>query len=221
MKRLCAFLLALIVCLSSSALADWNVQNLTDEELLDYRRAITEELASRHRAELESSEEARLIDIIPDEGFASLVRDSLGLFSVNDPVTQDQLDEVTRINNPNNEPTISSLQGIERLRNLEYLSLYYKTIDALPEEIGTLAQLETLLVVSCGLTGIPDSICDLANLEELSIAGNDIEALPDEIGSLGNLKELDISRTMITHLPESIYALQLDKFRREGLNIEE
>ena len=167
MKKAIICILALIVCLTSSALADWNVQDLTDEELLDYRRAITEELASRHRAELESSEEARLIDIIPDEGLASLVRDSLGLFSVNDPVTQDQLDEVTRINNPNKEPTISSLQGIERLRNLEYLSLYYKTIDALPEEIGTLAQLETLLVVRCGLTGIPDSICDLANLEEL------------------------------------------------------
>lgn len=221
MKKIAVFILALLVCLSSSALADWNVQNLTEEELLDYRRAITEELASRHRAELEESEEARLIDIIPDEGLASLVRDSLGLLSVNDPVTQEQLDEVTRINNAKKEPAISSLEGISRLRNLEYLMIYYKTLDELPEEIGALTQLEDLYVVSCGLTSIPDSICDLGNLKELSIAGNDVTTLPSEIGSLQSLTKLDISDTQITSLPDSIYALQLDSFRREGLNIEE
>ena len=221
MKKITVFILVLLVCLSSSALADWNVQNLTEEELLDYRRAITEELASRHRAEFEESEEARLIDIIPDEGFASLVRDSLGLFSVNDPVTQEQLDEVTRINNAKKEPAISSLEGIGRLRNLEYLMIYYKTLNELPEEIGTLTQLEDLYVVSCGLTSIPDSICDLGNLKELSIAGNDVAALPSEIGNLQSLTKLDISDTQITSLPDSIYALQLDSFRREGLNIEE
>ena len=221
MKKPIFFILALIACLSSSALADWNVQELTDEQLLDYRRAITEELASRHKAELDASEETRLIDIIPDVGFASLVRDSLGLFSVNDPVTQDQLDEVKRINNANKEPEISSLAGIGHLRNLEYLMIYYKTLDELPEEIGTLTQLENLYVVSCGLTSVPDSICDLGNLKELSIAGNDVAALPSEIGSLQSLTKLDISNTQITSLPDSIYALQLDSFRREGLNIEE
>lgn len=221
MRTAMIFMLALIACLSSSALADWNVQELTDEQLLDYRRAITEELASRHKAELDASEETRLIDIIPDEGFASLVRDSLGLFSVNDPVTQDQLDEVKRINNANKEPEISSLAGIGRLRNLEYLMIYYKTLDELPEEIGTLTQLENLYVVSCGLTSIPDSICDLGNLKELSIAGNDVAELPSEIGSLQSLTKLDISNTQITSLPKSIYALRLDSFRREGLNIEE
>ena len=221
MKKVAAFIVAMLICLSSSALADWNVQNLSDEELLDYRRAITEELASRRKVELEESEEARLIDIIPDEGFASLIRDSLGLFSVNDPVTQEQFDEVKRINNPKKEPAISSLKGIGRLRNLEYLMIYYKTLDGLPEEIGTLAQLETLYVVSCGLTSIPDSVCDLANLKELSIAGNDGTALPSDIGSLQSLTKLDISDTQITSLPDSVYALQLDSFRREGLNIEE
>ena len=221
MKHAIAALLALLICQSYSALADWNIQDLTDEQLRDYRRAITEEIANRNRAELETSEEARLIDIIPDEGFASLVRDSLGLFSVNDPVTQEQFDNVKRINNPNTEPVISSLEGIGRLRNLEYLMIYYKTLDELPEEIGTLTRLEDLYVVSCNLTSITDSICDLVNLKELSIAGNDVEALPSEIGSLQSLVKLDISNTKITSLPESIYALHLDFFRREGLNIEE
>ena len=46
-------------------------------------------------------------------------------------------------------------------------------------------------------------------------------ALPSEIGSLQSLTKLDISNTQITSLPDSIYALQLDSFRREGLNIEE
>ena len=221
MRKLLIGLLMIVMIIPTVALADWDVQNLSDEELLDYRRAITEEIASRHRADLASSEEQKLIDIIPDEGFASLVRDAIGLISVNDPVTQEQLDTVTRINNANSEPTICSLQGIDRLTNLEYLMIYYKTLDHLPDEIGNLASLETLYVVDCGLTSVPDSICNLANLEELSIAGNDIESLPDDIGSLGSLKELDISNTSITRLPETIYALQLEKFRREGLNIEE
>ncbi|MBR3239087.1 MAG: leucine-rich repeat domain-containing protein [Oscillospiraceae bacterium] len=221
MKHAVALLLALLICQPFSALANWNVQDLSEEELIDYRRAITEELASRHKAEIDTSEETRLIDIIPDEGFASLVRDSLGLFSVNDPVTQEQLDQVERINNANKEPAISSLDGIGRLRNLEYLMIYYKTLDELPEEIGTLTQLENLYVVSCGLTSIPDSICDLGNLKELSIAGNDVAELPSEIGSLQSLTKLDISNTQITSLPKSIYALRLDSFRREGLNIEE
>ena len=55
MKKVISLIVATMLLLSSAALADWNVQNLTEEELIDYRRAITDELASRHRAELQRS----------------------------------------------------------------------------------------------------------------------------------------------------------------------
>lgn len=220
MKKAIICILALIVCLSSSALADWNVHDLTDEELLDYRRAINEELASRYTTQ-EVAEGSTLIDIFPDEEFANAVRDEIGLFSVNDTVTQDQLDTVTGLTLSYHSYEISSLVGVSKLRNLEQLNLISKDqVTELPEEIGELKFLRRLLL-GCKITELPDSICNLSSLKFLDISYNPISTLPENIGNLANLEELDISHTEITSLPDSIYSLQLTKFNREGLNIEE
>lgn len=87
---------------------------------------------------------------------------------------------------------------------LRELILDGNPIGALPEEIGTLANLEVLSVNKCGLTSLPASIGNLAKLRVLRVAGNltyDFDqdpylrplALPDGLGQLPRLEELDVS----------------------------
>ena len=143
MKKAVVCILTLIVFLSSSALADWNVQNLSDEELLDYRRAINEEIISRNKAPIAEGE-MKISDLFPDPVIANAVRGEIGAINIDDTVTQDELDSITRITINNHDAGVTSIEGIHYLRNLKELFLYWQDeLTEIPEEIGTLAQLES------------------------------------------------------------------------------
>ena len=212
MKKVVAFIVALLVCLSSSVLADWNVQNLTDEELMDYKRAINEELISRHRASAMEGE-STIADLFPDPVIADAVRAEVGAIDTGAVVTQDELDAVLVIQLLSHSDGVTSLEGIHHLRCLEELSLYWQEgLTEIPEEIGDLTQLEILMLEKAGISEIPDSICNLTRLRSLNIKGTNVATLPEGIGNLSSLTRLDISDTQITDLPESIYELDLEKF---------
>ncbi|MFG3702532.1 hypothetical protein ACGF5C_32355 [Micromonospora sp. NPDC047620] len=91
-----------------------------------------------------------------------------------------------------------------RMPWLRTLVLDGNPIGRLPDEIGTLTDLELLSVRDCGLAELPASIGRLSRLRVLRIAGNttyDFSTepahrpirLPDTIGRLTTLEELDVS----------------------------
>ena len=57
-------------------------------------------------------------------------------------------------------------------------------LEALPEDIGSLQNLEKLSISGNRLQKLPHSISKLVRLKELALAGNKLQELPSSIGSL-------------------------------------
>ena len=220
MKKLLAALVLCIMLFPVNAFVETDITALSTEALHALRQEINDELG-RRAYPLQITEAMTIIEVFPDKVLAKSIRDKIGAFSINDTVTQEQLDSIKEVKFLSMNDGLSSLEGIQYLSNLQELSLYYqKDLKEIPDRIGDLILLKRLSLKRCGISGLPDSICNLINLESLEISDTDVSALPADIGNLAKLKKLDISNTLITELPQSIYALTLDTFNREGLDIE-
>jgi len=73
----------------------------------------------------------------------------------------------------------------------------------LPESIGYLDALDTLMISSNELTNLPSNFTDLSSLEVCWISHNNITELPETIGNLTNLKEFHIGYLSLSELPDS------------------
>ena len=91
-------------------------------------------------------------------------------------------------------------------------------LEALPESIGRLRQLESLEVGSNRLTSLPESIAQLKELKRLGLGGNELKSVPEWIGHLNKLKRLDLGYNNLTSLPESIGRLNYLKILNLGYN---
>ena len=222
MKRVFIILLLAVVLLASTAQAytDTDLANMSTDELLALRAEINNEIAARYEPPV-IEEGKTLIEIFPDEYLAKLIRDEIGLFSTKDQVSQDKLDKITKIWILNSDKGIKTIEGIQYLRNLEYLYIrFQESLHDIPEEIGSLQKLKIVEFGYSKIKSIPDSFCNLVNLEKLELYHTDIDSLPNDIGNLQSLKELNIGCTNIKELPASIYNLQLEEFGREGLDLD-
>lgn len=221
MKRILA-VFAVLFMFPALSVAD-DLSAMSTEDLLSLRLAVNNELSARS-APVPAPEGASIAELFPDQWIARHIRDELGKFSTNDPVTQEELDTIESLSmyGATKDPAkITTLEGIQYLHGLEWLYVWdQSSITEIPEWIGTLKNLISLEFKRCPISTVPDSICDLTNLKGLCLANTNITALPEDIGNLTSLTRLDISKTKITRLPVSIYALTLDTFNREGLDID-
>ena len=236
MKKCFAVLLMLVLCLTA-ALAETDYAAMTDEELRALRTdalteltAIQTELGRRLKAETyagvsDSEALGKIKDLFPDEALAMFVRDKCGKFSIEQTVTQAELDEILYIQCFNNEHgSFQDLTGIGYLRNLRMFTLY-NSMEYLgtefPEEFYTLTNLyEIDLGHNCpNLCVLSESLGNLVNLKTLNIHYSKVSKLPDSIGNLTKLKELDIGNTKITELPDSIWNLELETVNMANLPI--
>lgn len=110
---------------------------------------------------------------------------------------KDPLDEVRHI--AELFPHLKKLEiwgGSETIRNRN-----------LSENIGQLADLECLHLVSCKVKELPDSMANLQNLRELNLRGLPMNHFPEVITELKNLECLVINQAF-TDLPEGMENLQ-------------
>lgn len=220
MKRFFSVLLLIVVIISSVHYAvSEDLSAMSTEDLLQLRKEINIELSSRENVSGPTGK--TVIDIFPDKEFALYMRDALGVFSINDEVTSDMLEQVSYIFINDMEMGLSSLEGIQFLPSLKDITcIYQSALTELPE-IGNLQQLYSIDFSHCGLTSLPKSICNCTAMEEIDISCCPITELPDDIGNLSMLKKLDISYTKINELPATIRTLKLTEFKREGLELGE
>ncbi|KAL3819664.1 hypothetical protein ACJIZ3_005569 [Penstemon smallii] len=82
--------------------------------------------------------------------------------------------------------------SVENLTALVYLDMSQTPIRWLPESIGSLCNLETLVLLGCqSLCGLPRSICKLINLQHLELdIARQLQSTPIGIGNLVNLQSL-------------------------------
>ncbi len=200
------------------ALAD-NLSEMTSDELLALRLQINNELAARYEPPV-LEDGMTLIDIFPDKNFAIYIRDQVGAFSINDQVTQDDLDRVTNIFINSESFGITSLEGLQYLTNLQYMTCIAQLqLTEFPDCFDDLQNLCRLDLSQCSITELPPSICNAPLLYDLDVGYTKLTRLPDDIGNMPSLKKLDISNTEIKELPASIRLLQLEEFNRRGLDL--
>ena len=96
-------------------------------------------------------------------------------------------------------------EKISNLTGLFYLTLSRSlSLTSLPDSIGNLNYLKSLVINNTGLTTLPYSIGNLTNLELLDLKKNKLNSLPDSIGNLTNLTQLELNHNNLEVLPDSI-----------------
>lgn len=165
-----------------------------------------------------------LRDIFPCKALAIYLRDVLGKFSIDQKVTQDELNDIRflRFNeNFADKLGIDNLAGIWRLKYLNELDASGTSITQIPEDISTLKYLTSIDISNTKIQYLPEALGDVNSLEMLNCSNTPLVALPENIGNCTNLKYLDITNTSVTELPSSLFKLlTLDLKYSDGFGIE-
>jgi Leucine-rich repeat (LRR) protein len=114
---------------------------------------------------------------------------------------------------------LSKFIGLERFKNLEYLSIHSSRSTDLPPRISALSKLKVLtLDYVYEVQEIPASLFDLKQLTNFKLTGaNNIKSIPDAIGNLSQLEELELTGlTRLASVPATIG--QLQKLRKLELS---
>ncbi|MBR5231740.1 MAG: hypothetical protein IKW00_05775 [Clostridia bacterium] len=260
MKTIVALITALLLIVSTSFAFAEEYETLSIDELKQIRdemivklNAVNTALGQKIRTnELTDSTHdgslGKIKDLFPDIAFAKFIREKTGKISIEQTVTQAELDEISSfsIMYKTDYGSIADLTGIGYLRNLRsftlnntniyigtefpeefytltqlvYLKVCGWNITSLSDSLGNLVKLETLIINWTNIDSLPESIGNLSNLNYIDISNTEIEALPESIGNLSDLRTLDISNTKIKELPDSIWNLKLDTLGMKGLPIE-
>lgn len=105
--------------------------------------------------------------------------------------------------------------GINRLSNLEELSLHGRFKGTIPKEIGSLQKLKYLELSDAGLSGaIPSEIGQLTQLEYLDLQMNQLSGeLPESMGNLRKLRHVILRSNQLSgNIPMSIQNLPIWKY---------
>lgn len=105
------------------------------------------------------------------------------------------------IENTNNAELRILLEKISKMTLFQSLTITKSyQLTALPENIGNLTTLESIVIQNTQLTKLPKSIKKLTKLNYLYLSNNQLKYLPESIGKL-NIKVLGLSNNKIEKLP--------------------
>lgn len=240
MKKWIAFLLAMMMVLSASLVLAEDYSAMSNEELeaiLNQSQSECTEILSEIGRRIREQETApkegslgKIKDIFPDEVVACYIRDELNKFSIEQPVTQEELDTITVFGVSNDfGDAIYDLTGIGYLRNLTRVSFYtnngwcaHYMGETLPDEFYTLEKLTYLnlsWINPVKLTEISDKLGNFTELTYLGLENTQVTELPETIGNLRKLKTLNIKNTKISTLPDSIWTLGIEELEMAGSGV--
>ena len=101
-------------------------------------------------------------------------------------------------------------------KDLTYLNLSGDYLTQIPEAIGNLSKLDTLILNNQQgnneITAIPDGFCNLTSLKYFDISSNNISALPENFGNLTKLETLKMWGSVLNRLPVSFGNLSSLKY---------
>lgn len=110
-------------------------------------------------------------------------------------------------------PTFSSVRDNFRAKvgkkaavahTVRSMTLAYKDMTVLPDELFTFANLEKLDLTHNKLRTLPERIGELTALRELRLRGNGLQTLPESIGELTRLEHLDLEANCVVGLPATL-----------------
>src|ERR1039458_4945942 len=86
-----------------------------------------------------------------------------------------------------NDQSEEAARRIEKARrsNAVDLDLSFLDLDAIPDSLAKLEQLQSLNLAGNQITVIPDCLAELAQLRGLHLSANHITAIPDSLAQLG------------------------------------
>lgn len=90
---------------------------------------------------------------------------------------------------------------LARFSSLRRLEFQYCAFEHLPDEIGRLVHLETLLIKNTCLKFLPDAIGSLTGLTNLDISDNNLLSLPKNLVFLRQLRYFNLQGNVLKELP--------------------
>ncbi|MHA4895761.1 leucine-rich repeat domain-containing protein [Pedobacter sp. PWIIR3] len=99
--------------------------------------------------------------------------------------------------------SISEIPSLNKLTKLQYLKLRSNTLTTLPEDLGLLENLQSLILDNNQLTNVQSPTwVKLKNLTHLDLSSNKITAFPQGVQHLQRLEFLNLAKNKITDFPE-------------------
>ncbi len=98
-------------------------------------------------------------------------------------------------------------ESVGQLRSLQSLVLYTNKLTSVPETLGQLSALQQLVLFGNRLTSLPETLGRLSALKHLDLSYNQLTSLPETLGQLSSLQQLDLSSNQLTSLPEGLRQL--------------
>ena len=81
-------------------------------------------------------------------------------------------------------------------------------LQTLPDDIGELIDLETLIIESSDVSILPDSFYNLKNLKILHLVGNKLSSLSENINQLVALETFDVEFNQLERIPASLSSIK-------------
>ncbi|PZG33467.1 internalin [Listeria ivanovii] len=153
-------------------------------------------------------------DIFPDPNFAERIREGFGKASVDDVVSQTELNQIYNLDSPSRD--IQSIEGIQYLNNLDRLNFGENNISDISQLSGV-TSLTHIGLVGNNISNL-SPLANLTNLESLGLDENNISDI-SSLAGLSKLSYLSLNDNNLDNLSDVSGLINLKELRAGGNSI--